>query len=170
MPEPFRSTIFEDGIDYIDIVVNEEWPTMSKDEMAFSHGWDQLIKIHRTAIEFKGTDGISQIHYAVLYNKLHDLFDARRERIFSYKSRLQPIVWISIVSAALINLCFLFLFSLKSDWLHHAIAIMVSVAIGCVFVLIILFDRPYEGALVIQPKPYENVKINFLKYKPLYIQ
>ncbi|MBU3657617.1 MAG: DUF4239 domain-containing protein [Rhodocyclaceae bacterium] len=170
MPEPLRSDIFERGINYLDVVLNEEWPSMANDEVPFSHGWDQLIQIHRSAVGFTSTNSITQIQYSMLYGKIHELFDARRERILSYKNRLQPIVWISIVAAALINISFLFFFSLKADWLHHVIAIMVSVAIGFVFVLTILFDRPFEGALAIQPKAYENVKANFLKYKPLYIQ
>lgn len=168
MPEPLRSELMDDGLKYLDIVINEEWPQMGHSQHNFQKGWDALVQLYMTTVKFRTNDSIVQIQYANLYEKVNTLIDARRNRILSSKNHLPPIVWATLIAAAVINIIFLFLFSMESQALHDLITILISVVIGFVIAFILSFDSPFEGAMAIPSDAYESIKVNFIKYKAIY--
>lgn len=170
MPEPLRSEIWKNGVAYLDIVIKEEWPQMGNANHDFQKGWDALVHLYMNTIAFRTSDSVLQIQYSDLYQKVNSLIDARRSRILSSKNHLPPIVWATLIAAAIINIVFLFLFSMESQAMHDLIAILISVVIGFVIAFILAFDSPYEGAMAIPSDAYESIRINFIKYRALYFQ
>lgn len=168
MPEPLRSKVLNSASDYLDTVIQDEWPLMANGKPDFKKGWDDLARMASTIGKFRSTDGIVQINYANLSGKLSDLIDTRRDRIQGFKSHLQPLVWATLITASLINIIFFCLFSMESKIFQDVISIMISIVIGFVFVLIISFDRPFEGGMAIKSDHFESVKTNFHRYKDMY--
>jgi hypothetical protein len=168
MPEPLKSELMKGGQNYLDIVINEEWPQMGNSNHNFQKGWDALVDLYMTTTKFRTNDSVVQIQYADLYQKVSTLIDARRNRVLSSKDHLPPIVWATLIAAAIINIIFLFLFSMENQAMHDFIAILISIVIGFVIAFILAFDSSYEGPMAIPADAYESVRINFIKYKAMY--
>ena len=168
MPEPLRSKIMDGGTRYLDILIDEEWPSMAAQNMNFVRGRDELVELYIQVAKFRTGDSILQIQYANLYEKINNLIDARRSRILLAHQHFQPIVWGVVLIAALMNIVFLFLLSMESAKLHAAITSLISIVIGCIFALIICFDRPFQGGLAISSDAFGNVKSSFLVYRGKY--
>jgi len=164
MPEPLRSTIRNRSQSYLDVVINEEWPSMANQDMNFRHGWNELIGLYIEVSKFRTGDAILQIQYANLYEKINNLIDARRNRILIAHQHFEPIVWAVVLIGASINIIFLFLFNMESIRLHACMTLLIAIAIGCIFALIICFDRPFQGGLAIKSDAFSNVKENYLFY------
>lgn len=165
MPEPLRSAIGKSGNQYLDIVINEEWPSMANEQMEFRRGWDTLVDLYMEVSRFRTNDSILQIHYANLYEKINSLIDARRARILLAHQYFQPIVWSVVLITSIINIFYLFLFHMDSTKMHVVITLLISIAIGCIFSLIICFDRPFQGGLSIHSDAFKNVQKNYMTYK-----
>lgn len=168
MPDPLRSVISDRGQSYLDIVINEEWPSMAGHDMRFRRGWDELVGLYVEVSRFRTSDAILQIQYANLYEKINNLIDARRSRILIAHQHFQPIVWGVVLIGALINIFFLFLFNMESVGLHICMTVLIASAIGCIFALIICFDRPFQGGLAIKSHAFSNVKESYLFYRNKY--
>ena len=168
MPEPLRSKIMEGGTQYLDIVIQEEWPTMASSIMNFKRGRDELVSLYINVSKFRTNDSILQIQYANLYEKVNDLLDARRSRIMLAYQHFQPILWGVILISALCNITFLFLLNMESMRLHIAINSLITIVIGCIFALIICLERPFQGGLAISSDDFSNVKINIIEYQNKY--
>jgi hypothetical protein len=168
MPEPLRSQMIDGGTQYLDIVIKEEWPSMADQTMNFKRGRDELVMLYINVSKFRTSDAILQIQYANLYEKINNLIDARRSRILLAHQHFQPIVWGVVLIGALMNIVFLFLLSMESVKLHIAITSLIAIVIGCIFALIICFDRPFQGGLAISPDAFNNVKNSFLEYQNKY--
>lgn len=168
MPEPLRSQIIDGSTQYLDILIKEEWPSMAGQDMKFKRGRDGLVKLYMDISKFRASDPILQIQYGNLYEKINNLIDARRSRILLAHQHFQPIIWGVILISALINIVFLFLLSMESVKIHIAITSLIAIAIGCIFALIICFDRPFQGGLAISPEAFSSVKNNFLEYRDKY--
>ena len=168
MPEPLRSQIREGAVAYLDTVINEEWPAMANKNLNPRKGWDQLVDLYMNISKFKTTDPTVQIQYASLYDKINSLIDARRIRILAEKQSFQPIVWGVVLVGAFLNIAFLFLFSMESFRMHVAMTSMVAAGIGAIFVLIIAFDRPFQGSMAVSSEAFSNLKYNYTQYKQKY--
>ena len=168
MPEPFKSQIRQGAVAYLDIVINEEWPAMANEKLNPKRGWDELVDLYMNISKFRSTDPIVQIQYASLYEKINDLIDARRSRILAEKQSFQPIVWGVVLVGAFLNIAFFFLFNMESAKMHVAMTSMIAIGIGVIFVLIISFDRPFQGAMAVSSEAFSNLKHNYVQYKQKY--
>jgi len=52
--------------------------------------------------------------------------------------------------------------------MHVAMTSMIAIGIGVIFVLIISFDRPFQGAMAISSEAFSNLKHNYGQYKQKY--
>jgi len=168
MPEPLRSQIRKGAVNYLDIVIDEEWPAMANQKLNPKRGWDELVDLYMNISKFRSADPIVQIQYASLYEKMNNLIDARRSRILSEKQNFQPIVWGVVLVGAFLNIAFFFFFSMQSTKMHIVMTAMIAIGIGVIFVLIISFDRPFQGAMAISPEAFSNLKYNYVQYNQRY--
>jgi hypothetical protein len=160
LPQPEGRHIQELVRSYAQVVVEEEWPLMAQGKSS-PEAWATLDELRGTILGLKPPKGAQQMGYDQMrYNEmleqLHDLGNARRERLLVAEQGLPTILWIVLILGGAITVCFTYLFGLDSTWVHllmvGALALIISLSLFTVAAL----DYPFNGDIRIHPDAYEQ--------------
>src|SRR5215216_6238157 len=161
LPQPEGRHIQELARSYAQVVVEEEWPLMAQGSSS-PKAWDTLDELRGTILGLdppKGDAkqmGYEQMRYEEILVQLHDLGNARRERLLAAEQGLPPILWVVLILGGVITVGFTYLFGLKDTLVHllmvAALALIISISLFTVAAL----DYPFKGDIHIHPSAYEN--------------
>jgi hypothetical protein len=160
LPQPEGRHIQEFVRSYDRVVVEEEWPLMAQGKSS-PQAWDTLDELRGTILGLqppKGAQqrGYDQMRYEEMLEQLHDLGNARRERLLAAEQGLPAILWVVLILGGVITVGFTYLFGLQNTLVHllmvAALALIVSMSLFTVAAL----DYPFKGDIHIHPTAYEN--------------
>ena len=160
LPQPEGRHIQELVRSYERVVVEEEWPLMAQGRSS-PKAWDTLDELRGTILGLKPPKGAKhmgydQMRYEEILEQLHDLGNARRERLLAAEQGLPPILWVVLILGGVITVGFTYLFGLENTLVHllmvAALALIVSISLFTVAAL----DYPFKGDIRIHPSAYEN--------------
>jgi hypothetical protein len=146
---------------YARVVVDEEWPLMAQGGGSSPKAWDTLDELRGTILALeppKGSKqrGYDQMRYNEILEQLHDLGNARRERLLAAGQGLPPIMWVVLILGGVITVGFTYLFGLENTLVHlimvGALALIISLSLFTVAAL----DHPFNGDIRIHPDAYEQ--------------
>jgi hypothetical protein len=160
LPQPEGRHIQELVRSYDRVVVEEEWPLMAQGRSS-PKAWDTLDELRGAILGLqppKGAKhmGYDQMRYSEMLEQLHDLGNARRERLLAAEQGLPPILWVVLILGGVITVGFTYLFGLENTLVHlimvAALALIVSMSLFTVAAL----DYPFKGDIRIHPSAYEH--------------
>jgi hypothetical protein len=127
---------------YVDSIVHDEWPLLS-------HG--QASDATETAL-FNLFDSIGRIQpqsqrdgaiYSEIFSNLNDLVEVRRERLIHSGSGMPLILWIVGLFGSVLIVAYAATFPPTRT--NRMMIAGISIALGLVFLFILIVDRPYTG-------------------------
>src|SRR5919199_3441118 len=160
LPQPEGRHVQELVRSYARVVVEQEWPLMAQGRSS-PEAWDTLDELRATILGLKPTTGAKQtgydqMRYEEMLVQLHDLGNARRERLLAAEQGLPPILWVVLILGGVVTVGFTYLFGLENTLVHllmvAALALIVSMSLFTVAAL----DYPFKGDIRIHPTAYEN--------------
>jgi hypothetical protein len=155
LPQPEGRHIQELVRSYDRVVVEDEWPLMAQGKSS-PEAWDTLDELRGAILGLEPTTGAQQMRYEEMLEQLHDLGNARRERLLAAEQGLPPILWVVLILGGVITVGFTYLFGLENTLVHllmvAALALIVSMSLFTVAAL----DYPFKGDIHIHPTSYEN--------------
>jgi hypothetical protein len=160
LPQPEGRHIQELVRSYAQVVVEEEWPLMAQGRSS-PKAWATLDELRGTILGLnppKGAQqmGYDQMRYNEMLEQLHDLGNARRERLLAAGQGLPTIMWIVLILGGVITVGFTYLFGLEDTLVHllmvAALAMIISISLFTVAAL----DYPFNGDIRIHPAAYEQ--------------
>jgi uncharacterized membrane protein len=160
LPQPEGRHIQELVRSYARVVVEDEWPAMARGSSS-PKAWDTLDELRGTILGLKPTTdaqrtGYGQMRYEQMLQQLHDLGNARRERLLAAEQGLPTILWVVLILGGVVTVAFTYLFGLENSLVHllmvAALALIVSMSLFTVAAL----DYPFKGDIRIHPSAYEN--------------
>jgi hypothetical protein len=161
LPQPEGLHIQELVRSYAEVVVEEEWPLMAQGRSS-PKAWATLDELRGTILGLKPPKGgaqqlgYDQARYSEMLVQLHDLGNARRERLLAARQGLPPILWVVLILGGVITVGFTYLFGLENTLGHllmvAALALIISISLFTVAAL----DYPFNGDIRIHPAAYEQ--------------
>jgi hypothetical protein len=160
LPQPEGRHIQQLVRSYAEVVVEDEWPLMAQGSSS-PKAWATLDELRATILGLKPTTeaqqmGYDQMRYNEILVQLHDLGNARRERLLAAEQGLPPILWVVLILGGVITVGFTYLFGLDNTLVHllmvAALALIISISLFTVAAL----DYPFKGDIHIHPTAYEN--------------
>ena len=160
LPQPEGRHVQELVRSYARVVVEKEWPAMEQGKSS-PKAWETLDELRATILGLKPTTdaeqaGYDQMRYEEMLVQLHDLGNARRERLLAAEQGLPAILWVVLILGGVITVFFTYLFGLENTLVHllmvAALALIVSMSLFTVAAL----DYPFKGDIRIHPSAYEN--------------
>ncbi|MBS2009638.1 MAG: DUF4239 domain-containing protein [Cyanobacteria bacterium SZAS TMP-1] len=145
--------IMIDCLDYIDTVVEMEWPQMAEmetNDRAWSIYTDMWKQISR--VEPK-TQGQSNIHQ-VLVQSITKLGECRRARSAQLQSKMPAVLWLVVISGAVITVVFSFFFGLDSVILQTVMTAMLTYVLCMNMYLLVSFNTPFVGDIKLKPTAF----------------
>jgi Protein of unknown function (DUF4239) len=155
LPQPEGRHIQELVRSYARVVVEEEWPAMAQGRSS-PKAWDTLDELRGTILGLQPTTGAQQARYTEMLAQLHDLGNARRERLLAAEQGLPPILWVVLILGGVITVFFTYLFGLENTLVHLIMVGSLALVISLSLFTVAALDYPFKGDIHIHPSAYEN--------------
>jgi hypothetical protein len=145
-------------------VVNEEWPLMKRGE-ASPKAWIILDEIRASIQELDPGTDTQRVLYDQGLQRVHDLADARRDRLLYAEEGLPAILWVVLGVGAVIAVGFTYLFGLESTTTHVLMVAALALIISLVLFTVAALDYPFKGDIRVGPEAFEHVLDRFERSK-----
>jgi hypothetical protein len=169
LPQPEGRHIQELARSYARAVVGEEWPAMEQGGSS-PEAWDTLDELRGTILGLqppKGEKrtGYDQMRYEEMLVQLHDLGNARRERLLAAEQGLPPILWVVLILGGVITIAFTYLFGLENTLVHTLMVASLALIIALSLFSVAALDHPFKGDVRVHPDSFEQDLERFHKSK-----
>jgi hypothetical protein len=160
LPQPEGRHIQELVRSYARVVVEEEWPLMAQGRSS-PKAWDTLDELRATILGLKPTTGAQrtgygQMRYNEMLQQLHDLGNARRERLLAAEQGLPAILWVVLILGGIITVFFTYLFGLENTLVHLLMVASLALIVSMSLFTVAALDYPFKGDIRIHPSAYEH--------------
>jgi len=156
LPESEGHHIQELARSYARVVVDEEWPLMVQ-EKSSPRAWDLLDDIRFSLQNFNPSTPQEQVLYEQGLERMHDLADARRDRLLEAEHGLPVILWVVLITGGTIVVGFTYLFGLDSTTIHLLMVGSLALVIALVLFTVAALNFPFKGDITIHPDAMEHV-------------
>jgi hypothetical protein len=160
LPQPEGRHIQELVRSYAEVVVEEEWPLMAQGKSS-PEAWATLDELRATILGLNPPPaqqtGYDQMRYNQMLEQLHDLGNARRERLLAAGQSLPPILWIVLILGGVITVGFTYLFGLQNTLVHLLMVAALAMIISLTLFTVAALDQPFKGDVRIHPAAFEQV-------------
>jgi Protein of unknown function (DUF4239) len=141
---------------YVDAVVNEEWPRQEKGELP-SAGWKPLSNLHDVLVTFQPATRGEAVIQAEFLRTLNELYKARETRLTAALGHVPVVIWWIIFISGALTTGFTYLFGFSNFGMHLAMTAAVAASLALVVVLIVALDWPFRGEVSVSPAAYVDV-------------
>jgi len=160
LPQPQGRHIQELVRSYAQVVVEEEWPLMEQGRSS-PKAWATLDDLRAAILGLKPTTGTQQMgydqmRYSEMLEQLHDLGNARRERLLVAGQGLPAILWVVLILGGVITVGFTYLFGLDNTLVHLLMVAALALIISLSLFTVAALDYPFTGDIRIHPAAYEQ--------------
>ena len=166
MPESKGHNIQELVHSYARVVVEEEWPLMRQGKSS-QKAWALLDEIRSEVQDFQPSTPAQQVLYEQGLERVHELADARRERLLVADQGLPSILWVVLIIGGVVVIGFTYLFGLDSTVTHLLMVAALALIIALVLFTVAELDFPFRGGIRIGPVAMEQVLGTFENSKSL---
>jgi len=156
MPESDGYRIQELVRSYGRVVVEEEWPLMRQGKSS-QKAWDLLDEIRSEVQDFQPSTPAQQVIYEQALERVHELADARRERLLDANHGLPAILWVVLIIGGVVIVGFTYLFGLDSTLIHVLMVTALALIIALVLFTVAELEFPFMGGIRIGPEAMEQV-------------
>ena len=164
LPQPEGRHIQELAQSYARVVVEEEWPSMGQGRSS-PKAWETLDQMRGTIEGLNPTAGAQLARYNQILEQLHDLDNARRERLLAAEEGLPPILWVVLILGGVITVGFTYLFGLENTLVHTLMVAALAMIISLTLFTVAALDDPFKGDVRIHPVAFEQVLERFHESK-----
>jgi hypothetical protein len=149
MPEPTRHDVHGQLRAYAEVVLNNEWKTMTEDsgaagDRAIDALWSTIGKLRPLGA------------YAQAATLLSDLSTARTQRILSSQAVLPTLFWIVLVGGSLVTVVFAFVLYMENARVHALMVALLAGILALCLWLIFEVNHPYAGAVQVPKDTFEH--------------
>lgn len=143
---------------YVESIVNDEWPQLSngqpspRTEIALFRLFQGMGKIHPK-------DNRDEVIYAEAFSNLNDLVGLRRDRLIHSESGMPIILWVVGMVGSILIVSYTATF--KPSRTNVMMISGISLALGLVFLFILIVDRPYKGAFSVDRSEMAGLTAKF---------
>lgn len=136
---------------YIEEVVNVEWPAMGRGQSS-ELAWDQIHFLFQSLNQLQATSANQTALLAEIWQRVNELVKHRRARIFSSLAEVPDMLWSVVLLDTAIMFCLAYV--LTPDRFNTAMIGILAASMGLVFFFIVAMDHPFLGEESISPSPF----------------
>lgn len=166
LPKDVQPAIREKITEYLECVINEDWPLLSKDQanpvskQILADLWQIYSKIDSFENEKQS------IYFSESLSKLNETTDYRRLRILSSQNHIPAIIWTVIIIGALTSVGFSLFFGTRNLIVQATMTSLFAMTNAIVIIMLLALDHPFTGDIKITPEPYEFILNSLQSYMP----
>jgi hypothetical protein len=164
--EPTRSAMQNDISNYLEVVINKEWPLMKRGETISREGESYIDKLAATLREYSVNNKSDSEIIFKTYEDITSLYDARHQRIHMSFSALSPEVWVVILISTFLMIGINYFFGVNF-YMHVVSVAAVALMTSSMFFLLVSLDKPFQGEFVIESDSFKSILTEIKNTKAL---
>ena len=156
LPQPEGRHIQELARSYAQVVVEEEWPLMEQGK-ASRKAWVILDDIRDSIQNLDPSTDAQQVLYDQGLERVHDLSDARRERLLEAQEGIPGILWVVLLVGGVVTVGFTYLFGLENTTTHMLMVAALTLVICLILFTVAALNYPFRGDVRVGPDAFKQV-------------
>jgi hypothetical protein len=153
-PDPDRSNVQDLAVSYAQGEVQEEWPLMGKGQVS-PHAEQRAQQLARAVRELSPKTGVQSELYADALGRLDVLRENRALRTTEVREGIPSVVWVVMVTGAVITVGFTYLFAMRSFKLHAVATGALTVVVVLLLFTVGVLDHAFDGDVRVGPGAFE---------------
>jgi hypothetical protein len=156
LSEPARHRVQGLLKDYGRVVVDEEWEEMGRGRDS-RRAWERLDRLWEAARDMDPRTARETHIYQEMLRHISSLNDERRLRLLASRDGVHPLMWLVLITGAVIMVLFTYFFGLRSIRAQVGMTALMTATITLNLFLINAIDYPFSGGLRIEPEAFRQV-------------
>jgi hypothetical protein len=165
MPASRSSEIKQLAVDYVNLVVDQEWPMLAEGrplEAARVHAFDLM----RATRDWEPVAESEKAIYSAAIEVASEFWNARRHRIVASQRGIPPLEWCLVIVGGVVTVSLTYVFVFDDLRVQITLTAMVALLISLNIFLILSFGYPFSGDMSINPKRFHAALANIPVAKP----
>lgn len=162
LTEPAHSDIHREILNYLDMIIDVEWPLMKSGEVPDHIGDDFINRMNNILMNYKPMNDRDTMIVDHLMNEIKTLYNAREQRLETSNAGLHSEMWLVILIGTVLTIMINYLFGMNVYLQIVTVSAVALMASSMIFLLVTL-DRPYQGEFVIEPDSFKNLLLQIEK-------
>lgn len=152
-PEATRVPMQESIREYVQFVIEKEWPSMRKGELPRG-GMPLINRLQGQIAAFEPATPGQQIALAETTRQFYNFLEHRAVRLYSVTTGIPGIMWYVVLLGAVISIFFVWLFDMTQR-AQFFLGGLMSFFISAMISLIVVLDSPLRGEFGLSPEVFE---------------
>ncbi len=166
MPPPQRMKVQALAKDYVDAVLNHDWPNMDQGKQDFSDSHKAMSSMWTELLPVEANTSSYSILYDHALTELREMTEHRRLRELESMSHLPGILWVVLVAGAAITIMSSCMFGAENAMLHALQVVSLTVLLTLVLVAVADINRPFQGQVHVEPQGFIRAWITMHEGQP----
>jgi zinc transporter ZupT len=160
LPESSRAEAQQTLMDYLNIVVTNEWPQMEADKPLGDEGIQKINTLWDIYAQAQA-EQTDSAYFSAGLDQLTKLGTLRRERALTANESLPAILWIVLVAGGALTVAFAGGFSVESWGLHAWMVAALAALIALLLLLVVEMNQPFRGDIRVDDNSFRFVMDQF---------
>lgn len=153
LPEPGRTQLLTDLREYARFTIEKDWPQQIEGRVP-RDGTQRLSLFQTHLLAVHTWSKSDEIAYAEAFGQFQKLVELRSSRLDRVTSEMPVILWVVIIIGAMLTILVIWMLDMEIH-VHGILTAVLSLFLGIVFFYIAVMDKPFRGAPLLTPEPYE---------------
>ncbi len=155
--EPMRQQMRQQTADYLQAVINVEWPLMKEGKRVNYEDNKMIMQMTNSLINYsKNMQPTDLLLVRDALEEVKSLYNARETRLHMSHYSLNSEIWVVIIIGTFLTLGINYLFGMNL-YLHIFAVTVASIMAAAIIFLLVSLDRPFQGEFGIQPNAFKAV-------------
>lgn len=154
MPQPLRSHVRSALTEYLNAVMDDEFPAMAEGRMS-QRTWNAIENLWAVYTAADSSSCMTMGAYCQQsLEHLNALSNDRRIRLFTSRGTVPAMLWYLLFIGGGVLVVFTYLFGHESLWSQAAMTAAMAAVLAFSLFLIYSYDSPFSGAARVSPAPF----------------
>jgi len=155
-PDPAGTMIRQGLMDYTASVYKDELKRMSEGDVSL-HSNRAMARLLTVFYEIDEKSVPNRELYAESLQRLDNLAQHRRLRIFAGNNTVPPVIWLVLLVGGVITVSYTYFFGMKNIKTQYMLTATLTVTITLILFLIYVLDHPFTGTSKVSVEPLKQV-------------
>jgi Protein of unknown function (DUF4239) len=160
-PEPASKELKTELKEYVNFVINEEWPAQRKGTVP-KGGTDKVTAFQRSLYTYEPLSESMKSVQSETIAAFNEMIKLRRTRLQSVITGLPETLWLVVIFGSLLNIVIPWFLVYDRQFIQDLMIILMAATIGLLVFLMAAMDYPFRGEFSVKPDSfvlmYERMK------------
>ncbi len=159
-PEPIRSDAHKRLREYVNAVVENEWPAMAVGKSS-PRVWNALSEVFKSVSQIQPMTARQINVHSELLKRVNDLSMQRRHRLLISRQEIPTILWYTLLFGAAMMVFLCFMLGVESAVVHATLTGSLVMMMVMALFLIHEIDHPFRGEIHVDPSAMQLILKQF---------